>query len=598
MSYLREVEVGASFPPFTTFREYFGHVPNLFRAQTILPRVIEAEAGLASAVLYSRHALSQLSKERMMLALAAAQGNIYCVTARHQLLGLLGVAEDDLGQWIADYRQAGLSAADTALLDFALKLATEGPAVSRDDVQRAVAEGWNDETILESVLIAAWSNFRRTLAAGLGPAPEFEPVSIPAARLTRSPDLPRRDDATRRSGPYLRAPKCTPADSPAFALLREEFGFVPNLFRAQTLRPDTIEAESRAFRDLLFTGDVLARIRKEFILLAVSAANRNTYCVAVHTEILATLGVPAADADQIAMDHRQARLTVADRALLDFAVKLAAEPSTFGAGDIEGLRGQGFSEEQILEAVVMTAFATFLNTVQMGLGAEPDFAPRQLFQPAASKRVHLLAEEARPTEGNPLTDPDAEAVTRVQSGDVDAFEDLVNRHSRRVYRTLVGILGNPEEACDAVQETFLKAFRHLGDFQGRSRFSTWLVSIAHDTGIELLRSRKPVQSLDDERFESEEGFRPQQVRAWTDNPEQLYSKAETQALVEASVMKLPAKYRVVLVLRDMEHLSIEETAAALGLGIPALKARLLRGRLMVREALAPHFGRSVKGGAA
>ncbi len=98
--------------------------------------------------------------------------------------------------------------------------------------------------------------------------------------------------------------------------------------------------------------------------------------------------------------------------------------------------------------------------------------------------------------------------------------------------------------------------------------------------------------------DADEGFRPRQIRPWTEDPEQLYSKTEIRALVEESVMKLPAKYRVVLMLRDIEQLSIEETATALGLGIPALKSRHLRGRLMLRESLTPHFGASAKGGVA
>jgi len=148
-----------------------------------------------------------------------------------------------------------------------------------------------------------------------------------------------------------------------------------------------------------------------------------------------------------------------------------------------------------------------------------------------------------------------------------------------------------------MQDTFLKAFQHLGDFQGRSKFSTWLVSTASNTGLQLLRDRKRVRSLDENAVETDEGFRLQQIRAWGDDPEQLYSKSELRALVEDHVMKLPAKYRIVLVLRDIEQLSIEEAAAALGLGVPALKSRHLRGRLMLREALTPHFAATTKGGA-
>jgi RNA polymerase sigma-70 factor (ECF subfamily) len=171
----------------------------------------------------------------------------------------------------------------------------------------------------------------------------------------------------------------------------------------------------------------------------------------------------------------------------------------------------------------------------------------------------------------------------------------MNRHSQRVYRTLIGLLGDAEEARDAMQNTFLTAFQHLGNFEGRSKFSTWLVSIASNTAIQWLRDRKPVQSLDESEFESEEGFRPRQVQAWTEDPEQLYSQTERRNLIESNIMKLPAKYRVVLMLRDIEQLSTEEAAAALGLGIPALKARLIRGRLMLREALAPHFAKGALG---
>ncbi len=131
-------------------------------------------------------------------------------------------------------------------------------------------------------------------------------------------------------------------------------------------------------------------------------------------------------------------------------------------------------------------------------------------------------------------DPDAELVARVQDGDLDAFEELVTRHSRRVYRTLMGIVGNVEEAQDAMQDTFLKAFQHIGDFQRRSKFSTWLVSIATNRGLQRLRERRRLESLDETGPEADEEFRPRQVRAWADDPEQLYSQAERRRLVESA----------------------------------------------------------------
>jgi len=446
-------------------------------------------------------------------------------------------------------------------------------------------------------LVTAWARFVASLSTGLDAAPDFDPLPLPAAPpFAAQPS--RSNQSGDHAGPYLQAPVIQAGNFTPFAFLREHFGFIPNVFRAQSLRPDLIAAEVEAIRLVLLPEDHLTRLQKERILLVVSAANRNTYFVAVHSEILGALGILPEDADKIAVDHRRAVLSEADVALLDCALKLAADPSLFRAQDLAALRRHGFIDQQILEAVVMASFTNFLNTLQFGLGAEADFAPRQVFQPVASKATNLLAPDARLTEGSVPSDPDGEAVARVHNGDVDAFEDLINRHSRRVYRTLVGILGNPEEARDAMQDTFLKAFQHLGDFQGRSKFSTWLVSIASNTGLQLLRDRKHVQSLDDDAVETEDGFRPQQIRAWSDDPEQSCSKSELRALVEDNVMKLQAKYRVVLVLRDIEQLSIQETAAALGLGIPALKSRHLRARLMLREALTPHFAAVAKGGAA
>jgi len=185
-------------------------------------------------------------------------------------------------------------------------------------------------------------------------------------------------------------------------------------------------------------------------------------------------------------------------------------------------------------------------------------------------------------------DPDFEIVVRVRNGETDAFEELVRKHGRRVYRSLLSIIGSAEEAEDALQDAFLKAFQHLPDFQGRSRFSTWLVRIAINTGLQRMRSRKEFDSLDEE---SEE-FRPRNIQAWTDTPEEFYSREELRRLVEKEVMKLPVKYRVALMLRDLEELSTEEAAAALGLSVPGLKARVLRGRLMLRESMVPYFSKA------
>jgi len=594
MSYLRELELGESFQPFTAFREYFGFVPKLWRAQTLLPRVIEAEAALAGAILFEQRTLSQILKERILLALAAAHRNTYCIAARYQMLRLLGMPESQLEGIITGERQADLSPRETALLNFAVQLGTRSTSISRDDVTRLLAIGVNDESVMEAILVAGWGNFRGSLSQGVGAEPDFAPPRFSPASADPAKEAEVPSLTEERWGPYLQPPD-PPSDPALLTFFRENFGFLPNLFRAQASRPDVLTAEAAAFSAVLFTEDALTRMQKERILLAVSATNQNTYCVTLHCEILCLLGVRSEDSYALVADHRQASLAEADHALLDFVVKLAQAPSTFSQQDVNSLRLCGFRDEQLLEAVVVTAFTHFLNTVQMGLGPAPDFAPQRSFRRVAENIPHLSPTESRlPTEAQ-LVDPDGELVRRAQGGDLHAFEALIERHSKRVYRTLLGILGNPDEARDAMQDTFLKAFQHLAGFQSRSKFSTWMVSIASNTALQQLRERRPVESLDNDGSESDEGFRPRQVRAWTENPEQLYAQAERRALVERAVMKLPAKYRVVVLLRDFEQLSAEDAALALGLGIPALKSRLLRGRLMLREALAPHFAKDPKG---
>ncbi len=189
-------------------------------------------------------------------------------------------------------------------------------------------------------------------------------------------------------------------------------------------------------------------------------------------------------------------------------------------------------------------------------------------------------------------DPDAHLVARVQNGDLASFEELVGLHSRRVYRRLIAIIGNVEQAKDVMQETFLKAFEHIGSFQGRSKFSTWLTSIASNTALQWLREESRWECVDEGLGETE--FRPRELRAWDADPERLYSQAERHKLVESGLRQLPSKYRVVLVLRDIEQLSTEQAAIVLGLTTPALKARLFRARIMLREVLSPHLAMGVQ----
>ena len=187
-------------------------------------------------------------------------------------------------------------------------------------------------------------------------------------------------------------------------------------------------------------------------------------------------------------------------------------------------------------------------------------------------------------------DHDMALVSEVLSGNLAAFEELVRRHDRRIYRVTLAITQNKQDAEDAMQDAFLKALEHLDQFAGAARFSTWLTRIAVNEALQRLRKRGRFESLE-EPAEVGEGFVPQQIEDWRDSPEQQYAKEELRQLLERAIGSLPAIYRTVFVLRDVENLSNEETAAALVLSVPAVKSRLLRARLMMRERLAPHFAR-------
>jgi RNA polymerase sigma-70 factor (ECF subfamily) len=180
---------------------------------------------------------------------------------------------------------------------------------------------------------------------------------------------------------------------------------------------------------------------------------------------------------------------------------------------------------------------------------------------------------------------DLQLVDRVLAGDRRAYEPLVRRHERRVFRLTLAVLGNVHDAEEAMQDAFLKAFRHLEQFRKDARFTTWLTRIAVNAAIEKRKSRKNFVPLS-EAEGAEEQVLPKHYEPWKSNPEQAYSKQEIHRLVEEAIQALPEIYREAFVLRDVEGLSAEEAAEALGLTVPALKSRLLRGRLIMRERLA------------
>jgi RNA polymerase sigma-70 factor (ECF subfamily) len=181
-------------------------------------------------------------------------------------------------------------------------------------------------------------------------------------------------------------------------------------------------------------------------------------------------------------------------------------------------------------------------------------------------------------------------VNAARSGDVGAFEQLVKKYDRNVFRIANHITQNREDAEDVVQDAFLKAFQNLGQFQGQSKFYTWLVRIAVNEALMRLRRRRPERMVSlDEDINTGEDTIPREVADWSPNPEQLYNQSELREILQKTIQGLPPSFRTVFVLRDVEGLSTEETADALNLSIPAVKSRLLRARLQLRERLTKYF---------
>jgi len=187
-------------------------------------------------------------------------------------------------------------------------------------------------------------------------------------------------------------------------------------------------------------------------------------------------------------------------------------------------------------------------------------------------------------------------VEAAKKGDIGAFEELVRRYDRNVFRIAQHITQNREDAEDVVQDAFLKAYGNLAQFQGQSKFYTWLVRIAVNEALMKLRRRRPERTVSlDQDVETDEDTIPREVADWSPNPEHQYNQAELRDLLQKTIQGLPAGFRTVFVLRDVEGLSTEETAEALGLSIPAVKSRLLRARLQLRERLNKYFKRRNNG---
>jgi RNA polymerase sigma-70 factor (ECF subfamily) len=197
--------------------------------------------------------------------------------------------------------------------------------------------------------------------------------------------------------------------------------------------------------------------------------------------------------------------------------------------------------------------------------------------------VPEISEEAR---------AELELVNRAREGDASAFAELLRKYEGKIFRLAMNITQNREDAEDVLQESFLKAFEHLDQFQGNSKFYTWIVRIAVNQALMKLRKRKSDRSVSmDEQIDTGEDTVVREIAAWDPDPEVRYSQQELHTILDDAIQDLAPIYRTVFTLRDVDGLSTEETADVLELSVPAVKSRLLRARLQLRDKLTRFFKR-------
>ncbi len=190
---------------------------------------------------------------------------------------------------------------------------------------------------------------------------------------------------------------------------------------------------------------------------------------------------------------------------------------------------------------------------------------------------------------------DADLVRLAQAGDLTAFEELTSRYERKIYALTRRILRHEHDAEDATQQTFLSAVENLRSFRAEASFSTWLFRIATHASLKMIRKRKglPMISLE-EATEPSESYdtipHPGFIADWKQSPETLVNRNEIRQLLDSALDSLEEKHRLVFLLRDVEGLSVRETAAALGISEGNVKVRLLRARLALRERLTEVLG--------
>jgi RNA polymerase sigma-70 factor, ECF subfamily len=231
-------------------------------------------------------------------------------------------------------------------------------------------------------------------------------------------------------------------------------------------------------------------------------------------------------------------------------------------------------------------FQTLLNPAVSGSAAF-SLALAVLWENGDSRK---MATESIPVEAP--VDDELELVARAREGDAASFSVLLRRYEGKIFRLAMNITQNREDAEDVLQEAFLKAYEHLDQFQGNSRFYTWVVRIAVNQALMKLRKRRSDRAVSlDEQIDTGEDTVVREIAAWDPDPEERFSQDELRTILTGAIDELAPIYRTVFTLRDVDGLSTEETAEALDLSVPAVKSRLLRARLQLRDKLTRFFKR-------
>jgi RNA polymerase sigma-70 factor, ECF subfamily len=186
-------------------------------------------------------------------------------------------------------------------------------------------------------------------------------------------------------------------------------------------------------------------------------------------------------------------------------------------------------------------------------------------------------------------DDEQSVVAQARDGSSSAVEELVRRYEHKLFRLVQKITLNHEDAEEVVQNAFLRAFQNLDSFRGDSRFYTWLVRIAVNEALMKIRGHRIRQVSIDGAKETEDDLGPRELKDGAPNPEELYSQEELRSILATTIDELDPGYRMVLQLRDIEGLSTNDTARALGLSSTAVKSRLSRARLRLQNSLALYF---------